>query len=80
MNYLTTSNSSILRKQQDAQQIMFFDDSGKLTKYIAESKPDWQVKDGRIFFKAAEAQKLEIPSLKLISQSLSYANELERIV
>ena len=56
-----------------------FDDSGKLTKYIAENKPDWEVKDGRIF-KAAEAQKLEIPSLKLISQSLSYANELERIV
>ena len=57
LNYLTTSNNSILHKQQDAQQIMFFDDSGKLTKYIAESKPDWQVKDGRIFFKAAEAQK-----------------------
>ena len=59
---------------------MFFDDSGKLTKYIAENKPDWEVKDGRILFKAAEAQKLDIPSLKLISQSLSYANELERIV
>ena len=65
---------------KDAQQIMFFEGSKELTNYISNNKPDWEVKDGRIFFKVTEAQKLEIPSLKLISQSLNYANELERIV
>ena len=59
---------------------MFFEGSKELTNYISNNKPDWEVKDGRIFFKVTEAQKLEIPSLKLISQSLNYANELERIV
>ena len=60
--------------------IMFFENSAELKTYISNNKPDWEIKDDRIFFKVTEALSTEIPSLKLISQSLSSANELERIV
>ena len=41
--------------------MLFFEGSKELTNYISNNKPDWEVKDGRIFFKVTEAQKLEIP-------------------
>ena len=64
---------------KDAQDIMFFDNEEQLKNFMKE-RPDWRIQDGRLMFQAQEAAKVEIPSMRLIAQSLSYANELERIV
>jgi hypothetical protein len=49
--------------------------------FIAEQYPSWTIADGAIHLTAPKSTKSEeIPSMKLISQNLSYATELERIV
>lgn len=66
----------------EAQKLMIFSTEQQLMSYIKVKKPDWNVTDGNIVFqnvmKAVSSQ--DIPSLKLISETLLYANELERIV
>ena len=64
---------------KDAQEIMFFDSEEQLKTFVND-RPAWSIQDGRLMFQAREAAQVEIPSMRLISQSLSYANELERIV
>jgi hypothetical protein len=49
--------------------------------FVAATYPDWSIDGNIINLKANKASKSdEIPSMKLISQTLSYATELERIV
>lgn len=49
--------------------------------FVHANYPDWSIVGGTIETKGSKTSKLaEIPSLKLISQNLSYATELERIV
>ncbi|KAJ6792816.1 26S proteasome non-ATPase regulatory subunit 8-like protein A [Iris pallida] len=66
----------------DAKEILMFSSDQELSQYIIEEHPEWEVKDGCVFFqKAKESQPCkEIPSLQLINQTLNYAKELERIV
>ncbi|XP_039114620.1 26S proteasome non-ATPase regulatory subunit 8 homolog A [Dioscorea cayenensis subsp. rotundata] len=66
----------------DAKKILMFSSDQELNEYITEEHPEWEIKDGSVFFqKAKESQPCkEIPSLQLINQTLSYARELERIV
>jgi hypothetical protein len=49
---------------------------------MAEFYPDWIIKGEVIDVKGTKMviKSEEIPSLKLINQQLTYANELERIV
>jgi 26S proteasome regulatory subunit N12 len=50
--------------------------------FIASNYPDWRVStDGVIYLNETKTVKSdEIPSMKLIAQTLSYATEMERIV
>ncbi len=50
--------------------------------FIAESYPDWTVSGGLVTLAASSkaARSEEISSVRLITQNLSYATELERIV
>ncbi|WVZ94532.1 hypothetical protein U9M48_040413 [Paspalum notatum var. saurae] len=66
----------------DAKHMLMFSSDQELQQYITEEHPEWEIKNGSVFFqKAKESQPCkEIPSLQLINQTLSYARELERIV
>lgn len=67
---------------RDAQKMLIFDAPADLSAYIRERKPEWVVRDDRIWFKAPEKSlgAADIPSLKLVGETLSYATELDRIV
>ena len=64
----------------EARQVMRFDTEEGLLAYAKEA--GWVVKDGRVFFAAAEAStdKVELNSMDLIKNTLHYAKEIERIV
>ncbi|KAK9122057.1 hypothetical protein Syun_019674 [Stephania yunnanensis] len=66
----------------DARQMLMFSTDKELYEYISEDHPEWEVKNGSVFFQKVKesAPSKEIPSLQLINQTLSYARELERIV
>ncbi|KAG8487186.1 hypothetical protein CXB51_020836 [Gossypium anomalum] len=66
----------------DARQMLLFSSDQELLEYIKEEHPDWDVKNGSVYFQKAKdsAPCKEIPSLQLINQTLSYARELERIM
>ncbi|XP_038724580.1 26S proteasome non-ATPase regulatory subunit 8 homolog A-like [Tripterygium wilfordii] len=66
----------------DARQMLLFSSDKELLDYIREDHPEWEIKNGCVFFQKAKesAPCKEIPSLQLINQTLSYARELERIV
>ncbi|TKY59611.1 26S proteasome non-ATPase regulatory subunit 8-like A [Spatholobus suberectus] len=67
---------------KDAKQMLLFSSDQELLEYIQEEHPEWEIKNGSVFFQKAKesAPCKEIPSLQLINQTLSYARELERIV
>lgn len=67
---------------KDARQMLLFTSDQELLEYVKEEHPEWEMKDGFVFFQKAKdsAPCKEIPSLQLINQTLSYARELERIV
>ncbi|KAE9603277.1 hypothetical protein Lal_00008309 [Lupinus albus] len=67
---------------KDAKQILLYSSDHELLEYIKEEHPEWEIKNGYVFFQKAKeyAPCKEIPSLQLINQTLSYARELERIV
>lgn len=67
---------------KDAKQMLLLNSDQELFEYIQEEHPEWEVKNGMVFFQKAKdsAPCKEIPSLQLINQTLSYARELERIV
>ncbi|KAK1609373.1 hypothetical protein QYE76_033046 [Lolium multiflorum] len=66
----------------DAKQMFMFSSDQELQQYIAEEHPEWDVKNGSVFFqKVKESQPCkEIPAAPVITQTLGYARELERIV
>ncbi|KAF7840426.1 26S proteasome non-ATPase regulatory subunit 8-like protein A [Senna tora] len=66
----------------DARQMLLFSSDQELYAYIKEEHPEWEVKNGCVYFQKAKESLpcKEIPSLQLINQTLSYARELERIV
>ncbi|MED6192869.1 26S proteasome non-ATPase regulatory subunit 8 A [Stylosanthes scabra] len=66
----------------DAKQMLMFTSDKELLEYINEEHPEWEIKNGCVYFQKAKesAPCKEIPSLQLINQTLSYARELERIV
>merc|ERR1711862_482272 len=66
----------------DAATMMKFGSVGELQGYIQEKRADWIVEGDRLTFQPPPMGRkaVDIPSKNLISQSLSYATELERIV
>ena len=69
-------------KIKDAVSMMKFDSVEDLMGYIEECRDDWIVDGDSLCFQPPEvgSKASDIPSMKLIAQSLSYATELERIV
>ncbi|CAM9745201.1 unnamed protein product [Phaeothamnion confervicola] len=66
-----------------AQELLKLDGLRQLQQFIETSHPEWRIEGDRIVFQeaAGKAGKVpEIPSMRLITESLSYATELERIV
>lgn len=69
-------------KIADAMTMMKFDSTDQLQEYIEENREDWIVEGDTLCFQPplTGSKASDIPSMDLISQSLSYATELERIV
>ena len=65
-----------------AQRMLGFGTLQELEEYMSESRDDWIVENGELCFQPPPMgrQASDIPSMKLIAQSLTYATELERIV
>lgn len=65
---------------EDASKLLMISSAAELSDYSA--KHGWDIKDGRVVFGKDDSRPphKEIPSMHLISQSLGYARELERIV
>jgi 26S proteasome regulatory subunit N12 len=66
----------------EAQKMLLFASPAELSAYIQAHKPEWAVREGRVWFKAPEKSlgATDIPSLRLVGETLSYATELDRIV
>lgn len=66
----------------DARQMLLFSSDKELLQYVEKEHPEWEIQDGFIIFQKVKDSVpcKEIPSLQLITQTLSYARELERIV
>ena len=69
-------------KTVDAMTMMKFDSVEQLMEYIEECRDDWILEGDVICFQPAPtgSKAADIPSMKLIAQSLSYATEMERII
>ncbi len=68
-----------------AKDIMLLDSDAALAQYAAAKHPDWTLSaDGFVHFGKdhgpKHAKAADVPSLRLIAETLSYATELERIV
>lgn len=75
--------SFVSMKLSDAVTMMKFDSIAELQEYIQEKREDWIVDVGdTLTFQppVSGGKAVDIPSMKLMAQSLSYATELERIV
>eukprot|EP00164_Ancoracysta_twista_P001715 GFYU01002249.1.p1 GENE.GFYU01002249.1~~GFYU01002249.1.p1 ORF type:complete len:267 (-),score=100.14 GFYU01002249.1:225-1025(-) len=69
--------------KQSAQSLFMFSNEKDLAAFIADN--GWEMKGSRVYFNADmdvkdSGSKLQIPSLNVIKETLSYAKELERIV
>lgn len=69
-------------KLVDAMTMMKFGSDAELQEYVQEKREDWIVEGDRLTFQPPPmgSKAVDIPSMNLIAQSLSYATELERIV
>jgi len=69
-------------KTKDAMTMMKFESPEQLMEYVQECRDDWIVEGDTLCFQAPPtgSKASDIPSMKLIAQSLSYATEMERII
>lgn len=69
-------------KLADAVTMMKFESTAELQEYVQGKREDWIVEGGSLTFQPPPMGRkaVDIPSMKLMAQSLSYATELERIV
>lgn len=70
-------------KLKDVKVMMKFETEQELLDYIQECRDDWIINGEELCFQPPPSGTnvaTDIPSMKLISQSLSYATEMERIV
>lgn len=66
----------------DAARMMKFSNASELEEYITACRDDWIVEGGILTFEplSTTATAADIPSMEYITQSLTYASEMERIV
>ena len=64
-----------------AREILMFNSVEETKEFIKEYHPEWHLDGDTIHVQGQKGSKSdEIPSMRLISQTLSYATEIERIV
>ena len=64
-----------------AKSVLMFSSTEETLAFVKQEYPDWKVTDKEIDLRATKVAKSEeINSHKLISQTIGYATELERIV
>ena len=66
----------------EAKRLLDFNSDQEVLDYIGDAEKSWTVKDGTVFFQDIEKPigSQDIPSMRLITESLQYCVELERIV
>jgi 26S proteasome regulatory subunit N12 len=66
----------------EAKRLLDFNSDQEVLDYIDDAEKSWTVKDGTVFFQDIEKSigSQDIPSMRLITESLQYCVELERIV
>jgi 26S proteasome regulatory subunit N12 len=62
----------------DASQLLNIKNADEAVQFAVEH--GWEIRGNQLFFKKEQTDALEIPAHKVVSQVLSYATELERIV
>ena len=69
-------------KISDAMTMMKFGTQQELLEYVEECRDDWIVEENTLCFQPppSGSKAGDIPSMKVITQNLSYATEMERIV
>mmetsp|Transcript_18927 Transcript_18927/g.38885 ORF Transcript_18927/g.38885 Transcript_18927/m.38885 type:complete len:253 (+) Transcript_18927:168-926(+) len=69
-------------KISDAMTMMKFGTQQELLEYVEECRDDWIIEENTLCFQPppSGSKAGDIPSMKLITQNLSYATEMERIV
>jgi len=69
-------------KISDVMTMMKFETQNDLMEYVEECRDDWILESQTLCFQPPPmgSKASDIPSMKLISQSLTYATEMERIV
>jgi len=69
-------------KIADAMTMMKFGTQKELLEYVEECRDDWILEENTLCFQPppSGSKAGDIPSMKLITQNLSYATEMERIV
>ncbi|KAL7529694.1 hypothetical protein ACHAWF_007086 [Thalassiosira exigua] len=69
-------------KLSDAVTVMKFETTAEFQEYVQEKREDWIVEEDRLTFQPPRmgSKAVDIPSMILIDQSLSYSTEFERIV
>jgi len=69
-------------KISDAMTMMKFGTQQELLEYVEECRDDWILEENTLCFQPPPSGSKvgDIPSMKLITQNLSYATEMERIV
>ena len=72
--------TSLTLKQ--AETLLIFKEKAAVLGYITENQPTWIVKGDTVSFKAPKRglQSKDIPSMRLVEETLTYAMELDRIV
>ncbi|RHY27232.1 hypothetical protein DYB32_007239, partial [Aphanomyces invadans] len=66
----------------DAAKMLIFATTSEFQAYVLAKKPEWVVKGDVVWFQAPTKHlgASDIPSLRLVRETLSYATELDRIV
>ncbi|KAL6843719.1 hypothetical protein ACP4OV_026290 [Aristida adscensionis] len=65
----------------DVKDMLMFTSEQELLEYISQEQYEWEIKKCSVFFHMAKPKPdVDLPSFKMIKQTLSYARELEHIV
>eukprot|EP00753_Platysulcus_tardus_P008411 PLAT15966.1.p2 GENE.PLAT15966.1~~PLAT15966.1.p2 ORF type:complete len:260 (+),score=160.43 PLAT15966.1:36-815(+) len=68
-----------LQLEEAAALLKFGDDAAAMEDFVA-SRDGWAIADGSLTFDVVEESTMDIPAARLISETLGYATEMERIV
>jgi len=68
------------KAREEADDVTAADMTPSLTRRAPIGQVRWEVKDGRVHFKRSQENRMSIPALDLMVNTIGYATDLERIV